>query len=384
MNILVYSPFTSGGTCRLKIFEHLSKLGHEVSVVLPSLDRHSNFKLETTTQANGLNFIRPHQFKTNSLELSMIPYIAESLNKSIFLKNYDVVHILKPSPLTVMGYLQKHIHKVPLALDLDDLDSLVMEEEGHSKLRIKMVEMLEKYLPKYATHISVSSTALRDRLVNMGIPSKKISWISNGVDTSQFKRKRDYSHLKKKFKLKKYVVTYVGNLNKIYQVEPLIKAMKKVVRANKNISCLIVGDGKFKQYLIDLSLRQGLSKDIIFTGRVSSINEYLAISDITTAYFPDKPSIQYASNVKLFEYMASGSVPIVGAVGDLPFYVDYGNAGVVVETDNINKFAEAILELINDDNKRKKMAEYAQKHVKENYDWSVIANKVGLIYRDII
>lgn len=388
MKIKMFSPFTlnSASTHRItSLGAEMVKRGHEVIIVLPSWDRYSNFIQEITSEYEGVKLIRPPQLRIKLLGLSRFSYIFSSILKS-FQNDSDVVHILKPNPLTISGVLSKYMHKIPLVLDVDDLDHAVMEEIGYPKITVKFVALLERMMPKCSDHIIVSSSFLKAYLPLLTKrPTDNFTWIPNGVKVSQFKIEEDCFYLKEKYRLKENVVVYVGSVDKKYQLQPLIEAMVKVVKENKDISSLIIGDGIYKSYFEKMVEELKLTKNIVFTGRVPyrDIPKYLKISNIGIAYFPDTISIKSASNVKVFEYMAAGVVPIVSDVGDLPKYVDMGRAGEVIEQGNTEKLSNVILSLIEDTERCETMAKHAQEFVEGNFDWSVLARKLEHVYMSL-
>ena len=382
MRILIFSG-TSSGDCRFDLFEALAKR-HEVTVISPSFDRHSGFKFESFMEKNGLRRLRPFQLCTKSIMANMVPYLVDSIHKAASLNKFDIIHILRPNPINFAGILAKRLHQIPIVLDFNDLDSLVMKEEGHSLWAQSIMRAFERYFPKEAEHIIVCSSALRDYLVQLGVDEKKITWVPNGVNTSRFYPEKTSINLKRKMGLKKYVVTYLGNLNQPDLVEPLINAMKIIDQKREDVSCLIVGNGTHRTRLMTLSEEYGLTGSVTFTGRVSSVAKYLWITDVSIAYLPDKAFAKYASNVKLFEYMAAATAPIVSDIGDLPYYVDYGKAGVVVKANNTNKLAKAILDLLGNDEKRQEISTKAQQYAATRYDWNLLSQKVEKVYQKVV
>ena len=97
---------------------------------------------------------------------------------------------------------------------------------------------------------------------------------------------------------------------------------------------------------------------VVFTGRVphEDVSKFLSISDIGFACFPRELHYMAASNLKVFEYMAAGVPPLVSSVGDSPYYVDYGNAGMIVDFD-VENVSKTITDLLQDEKKRKRLSE---------------------------
>lgn len=311
----------------------------------------------------------------------MVPYVFSTALKALLL-TYDVVHVLKPSPLTCLGYLAKIRNKTPLVQDIDDLDHAVMIAEKHSRIRIWFVKQFERTFPKLADHIVTCSSYLKRIYENFGIEKDKITWISSGVNTSEFDVKPNLS-IKENYGLRDKVIVYVGSLNIETQVSLLIRSMKLITR-EKDVSCLIIGDGRARPYLENLACKLGLNQHVIFIGRVPHIDvpKFLSISDIGFACFPRIDYIAAASNIKVFEYMASGIPAVVSPVGDLSYYTDFGKAGVIAEY-NVKDVSRALLDLLDDDKKRKRLGEHARKYVRNNFDWQVLTERVLSVYEKL-
>jgi glycosyltransferase involved in cell wall biosynthesis len=272
----------------------------------------------------------------------------------------------------------------PIVQDIDDLDHMEMRIEKHPKLRVWVAEQFEKLLPRFADQVITASSYLRRLYCGMGISDDRVTWIPNGVNVSEFNVSPDYS-IKAKYNLRENVIVYVGSINNEAQLLPLIKAMQSIATRRKDTSCLIIGDGLARRNLEILTHKLGISKRLLFIGKIphSDVAKFLAISDIGIAYYPSLTWVGAASNIKVFEYMAAGLPVIVSETGDLPYYVDFGAAGVIARTD-----AEDLLtklnELLEDDKIRKSLGEKARKRVKENFDWQILTPKLENIYEKLL
>ena len=378
----MFSPFSTKAPCTYRLTSFAKELflrGHDVSIVLPSLDRHSDFLLESEKCIGGVKLIRPHQFRSRNLETAMLPYVLSSILKSFSLR-CDIIHVLKPVPLSCPSYFKRLFYGTPIVQDIDDLDHVVMNVEKHPKWRIWVTEQFEKLLPRLADHIITSSSYLKELYLGMGIVEDRITWIPNGVNVSEFDVEPDYS-IKARYNLKEKVIVYVGSLNNETQLFPLIRAMRFIVTGRNDTCFLIIGDGLAKRNLEMLTHKLGINKSVIFIGRIphKDVSKFLSISDIGIACFPSLDWIQAASNIKVFEYMASGVPVIVSATGDLPYYVDFGATGVIAKF-NVRDLSMKLDELLDDDRKRKRLGEKARRYVKENFDWQVLTGKVEKIY----
>lgn len=384
MNICMFSPFTRNAPSAYRILSFarvLAKSGHNITVVLPIYDRYTGFKIIHNENIDKINFLNPFQFKTKQLSLNMGPYILSSAIDSVG-KKFDVIHVLKPTPLTFSGYIPKFLRGIPLVQDIDDLDHVVMMAEKHSRINTWIMMQCERIIPKFADKIVVSCSPLKQLYEELGM-LKKVHQIPNGVFVKDFETKPDYT-IKLRYSLREKVVIYVGSLNNEFQLHPLLYAMQKVVTQKKNVSCLIVGDGTAKRSLEQLTKYLGLNGHVTFTGRVphSMVSRFLSVSDLGFACFPKLDYLKYASNIKIFEYMAAGVPAIVNSAGDLPYYVDYGKAGVIVDS-GAEILSGAIIDILSDEKKYRKLVNHAKVYVK-NFDWAVLTQKLSTVYNNIV
>jgi glycosyltransferase involved in cell wall biosynthesis len=89
------------------------------------------------------------------------------------------------------------------------------------------------------------------------------------------------------------------------------------------------------------------------------------------------------SPLKIFEYMAAG-VPIVSS--DLPsireILVDK-KTGLLVEPENVEKLARAIIKLIQDRKLSNQLSSNGRKKVEENYSWAAVTRKLIGLYEEL-
>ena len=107
------------------------------------------------------------------------------------------------------------------------------------------------------------------------------------------------------------------------------------------------------------------------------------------------PLFQKASVVVLpyTDASQSGVIPLAYAfkkpviatnVGSLPEVVDHGMTGYLVPPGNVKKLEEAIIDLLKDEDKLKRMGQNAFKKAKEELSWDKIAHKTVDVYREVI
>jgi glycosyltransferase involved in cell wall biosynthesis len=383
MDLVMIAPFTTIGAQRaVNLAKHYKN--RRVYLMMPSMDRHSKFKIETFTSIGKIRIIRPFQGTQFKSEISLVPYIFTSFYALRKFKD-AIFHVSKPNPLTCSSVLMKiwaqflRKKKIPLVLDIDDRDSAVMQEEGHHPVKIWLIKYFEKKFPQYADKIVTASSYIYHLMKKV---NKNTVRIPNGIDVKSATRDATKcQYLKEQYNLNEKVVTYMGNLNQKYLIADFLKALKYITY--KKVSFLIIGDGLYRKYFEKLAKKSHRYVNFIGGHPHDLVFDFLTISDIGIAYFPDHVVIKSASNLKVFAYLATKTLPIVSDVGDLPSYVAYGRVGCVVRRSSPKKLARTIDYMLENDKLRKKMCEMGYSYVKSNYDWKVLAEKYEQVYTEL-
>jgi glycosyltransferase involved in cell wall biosynthesis len=345
--------------------------GHEVTMIAPSFDKHSHWKLDNPATMDGITMVYPVQFRTRSFLLNLLPYVV-SAGLEVLRRRYDVLYLYKPTPITIVGVLARLVKRRPVVLDMDDLGSEVMRIEGQPKLIWRLVELCERLAARQARAIVAASRLLEGEF-RARFPRKTVLRLPNGVDPQEFTPAAGTSE-------RPVRIVFFGMLSRTRIVAPLIEALPEVIErvGREAVAVEILGDGPCRGELEALADRLGVSANITFRGWTTfeQLGEYAAEGDIAICVMPDERTTAACSNQKVFQYMALGLSPIVSRVGDLPLYVEDGQAGLVVPASDSAALAEAIVELMGRPEKRQALAKRARHLAETRYAWSILAGQL--------
>ena len=118
-------------------------------------------------------------------------------------------------------------------------------------------------------------------------------------------------------------------------------------------------------------LAKNLKVEVTITGKLPKA-EWIALSKdynifINTTNFDNMP-------VSVIEAMALG-LPVVSTnVGGMPYLIEDGKDGLLVEKNNVDAFVNAIQFIVNQPDHTKRLVFNARKKV-ETFDWQVVKNK---------
>ena len=148
---------------------------------------------------------------------------------------------------------------------------------------------------------------------------------------------------------------------------------------------MIVGDGGFLNQLKRLTKNNGLSQQVIFTGRVphAEVQKYMSIIDIMP--FPRKPYLvcEMVSPLKPFESLASQKAVIVPSCAALEEIIQHQTTGLVFKKADTDDLTEKLLTLIQNPTLRNQLAENGYRWVRENRSWKSVSKIVTDVYEDL-
>ncbi len=205
-------------------------------------------------------------------------------------------------------------------------------------------------------------------------PSKYFQNIAKN-DVSPIIHLSNFIQLRKFHELKNnYNLLFVGRLEKIKGVEFLIQAIDVIIKVFPQTTLTIIGDGRSKTDLFNLTKKLRLEKYIQFRGWVEhkDLDAYYEKASIVVV-----PSISAeAFGLVILEAMSVGR-PVVGTkVGGIPEIIDDEINGYLVEPNNPEQIADKVIKLFQQEilltelgrNARKKAEEFNVEKYMENLE----------------
>jgi len=340
-----------------------------------------NWKLKTITNINNINVTnlwtwQPKSHNPNFIS-KMAYYLIFSLHSTLWVilnsKKFDVIITTSP-PIFVhlSGIFAKYLCNKPWIVDVRDLWIDAAVSLGFIKqysILDKISRKFEKFYYSKSNRICVTTNLQKEKILQEyeTISKDKIAIIPNGVDCKTF-----YPISQKK----KNQIIYLGNVGYAYDLEKLVLSFKYIDK-NYNLKLLIVGDGELKEHLVDVVKENNLGDNIIFTGQIrrDQIPNMISESRLGVAPIKDLEKLEYIIPIKVYEYMAC-SIPFIACGGvEINNIAEKSKAGIVIKNDSLT-IAQTIMNLINDQQKIKKMGENGREYVKNNYDRKLIADNL--------
>jgi glycosyltransferase involved in cell wall biosynthesis len=204
-------------------------------------------------------------------------------------------------------------------------------------------------------------------LIEKGIPRDKIETLPFGVNTGVFYRPAE------KDESREYDVICSRNLDRLYNIEALLEAVKIAVEKRPGLRLVLAGDGARKESLRALARQLGIENAVIWLGWM--LPDELAIWLRRSKVYVN-PSLSDGTSTALTEAMASGCFPIASDIEANRPWIRDGETGFLVPESRPDQLAERILLALESSNLRSKAAKLNEATVQERANWHSIMAKV--------
>ncbi len=138
-----------------------------------------------------------------------------------------------------------------------------------------------KIVKKYFTKVSGNTNAGRVAVSELfDIPVEHIETTYNGIDFSLLKPVKDPDSVKSCFNFNEddIVIGTSANIRDWKRIHYILETIYAI--NNPRIKAIIIGEGPEKRNLESLSIKLGLSEQIVFTGKVFNVADFLQIMDV--------------------------------------------------------------------------------------------------------
>ncbi|MEN4006860.1 MAG: glycosyltransferase family 1 protein [Methanobacteriaceae archaeon] len=237
-----------------------------------------------------------------------------------------------------------------------------------------------KGLKKAEKIITISKFSKNEIMKQLNYPEERISVVYCAVDHDLYFRNRNREILKRFNIEDEKIVLYVGAETQRMNLDKLIKSFAKLKKKLPHIKLLKIGEPQkvgVREKLIELINKLNLEKDVIFVGYVSEedLPEWYNAADLLVY-----PCAYAGFGLPPLEAMACGTPVITSNTTSLPEVV--GDAGIMVDPDDIDKLAEKMYEVLTNDSLAEDMSKKGLKRAKM-FNWDESAEKTLKIYKEL-
>jgi L-malate glycosyltransferase len=235
----------------------------------------------------------------------------------------------------------------------------VLDRYGRTGLRRVFREGVIKLVCRKADTINTVSQELDDELLRLGVPQTKLLQIPFGVNLEQFCPDPAMPRIS--------ATTFICTRRheQPYDIATIIDGLGLLKSSGRKFHCILTSGGTLldmhKQKVIDA----GLEGYVTFTGNLEhgELPTLLRSADIYIS-----ASLGDGTSVSLLEAMATGLLPVVSKIdANTPWVID-GKTGLLFDTKNPQKLAQALHKAMDDAALRKSAFDKNRQVVAENCD----------------
>ncbi len=240
------------------------------------------------------------------------------------------------------------------------------------------------HLIQNCDHYIANTEFEKKYLVNeRGIDQEKITVVGAGVDIELFGN-IDSAKAREKLglPLEVPIIGFIGQIGSHKGVDTLLQAMQIIWKKNPEIILLIAGARTSFAPTIEKFFTNSLIRErtILLYNFDNQLKPYLFNAIDIFTY----PSGFESFGIAFLEAW-SAKKPVIGCPrGAIPYVVDSGKDGLLVEYKNPTDLAAAIQILLENKNWAKEMGENGYKKVEHRYTWKIIAQRFHDIYSQIV
>ncbi len=339
--ITCFAGVGGSGIVATELGKGLAARGHEVHFVCADLP----FRLDEL--AAGLHFhpVRPFPYPVLSSPLYDLA-LASRLAEVIEEQQLDLLHVHYAIPHAVSAYLARQIcpRAFPTITTLHGTDTrLVGLDPSYRPITRFSLEQSDGVtaVSRYLAESTQADFAL----------TRPIAVLYNFIDTARFRRRALPPCFREQFAApQERLLVHLSNMRPVKRLTDIVRAFARIQRAVP-ARLVLVGDGPDRPEAERLACELEIADRVHCPGNLSRVENVLAVADL----------FLLASSTESFGLAAlealACEVPVVGTdIGGVPEVVEHGVTGLLVPPQDPDALAEAALQLLRDEPRRRAFA----------------------------
>lgn len=354
--------------------------GHQVTLVTISPEARVGF---TEKDLEGVRVVESPDLGVGLARTGWDPYDAlRRLGRSLR-EDYDVVHGFDCRPVVLVPSLVHRALGAPWVSDWADWwgrgGAISERKSWFGRVGIAPFEtFLEEQFRRFASQVTVTSRALRDRAYGLGLREDRVHYIPSGHNVRSI-TPQDQARCREELGLEPGapVACFVGFVQ--YDLELVVRAFARA-RAKVPASRLVLAgppNAAARALVQDL----GLGDAVLDLGlqpfeRMATV---LGSADLLLLPVSDNLMNRARGPIKLGDYMAAGRALLSNPVGDLTDVFEADEVGLLAP-DSLEGYGDAMGELLADRPRLTRMGHAARRAAETKWAWRFYAPQLEAVY----
>jgi glycosyltransferase involved in cell wall biosynthesis len=240
----------------------------------------------------------------------------------------------------------------------------------------------EEHFRTYADLLTVTSRALEQRALALGIPPKRVHYLPSGADTDRiFPMDKAVARRQLGLPEEGFLVEYMGYVQ--YDLTLALRAFGITRGRLPGVRFLLVGPGnrRVRRLVEDL----GVKESVIVTGPQphSTMSIWLAAADVLLLPFQDTVYNRGRGPIKLGDYLASGRPVVTNPVGEIAEILTQEGVALAAGEDP-REFADKISLLLQDRELATHLGANARQLAEGPLNWRRFGGQLERLYRELL
>jgi glycosyltransferase involved in cell wall biosynthesis len=342
----------------LMLASALNKKGHQVFIALDSKSR-----LRKQAWMRGLDII-PLAYVHN-----LNPLAISKLSRIIKDNNIEIIHIYndKAMPLAIKAAQKLNFHALILT--------------HHFGFPQRLNYFIRKYYVKKSFHIIVSSNFIKQVLDEQGLQFKNLYYIPEGVDLIRYKNTLPFDDFYTEFSIPPefFLIGIQNPGSNNEDVSFLFDTFACIYQKKPNTIFVIFAEPKNRNLLEQIIKRRNLLNKVLIYDQNDKKPNILSAINIMVVPFN---RIDY--RCVILKAMAMAKPVIAVEHKRIDEILNHEKDGIIIPDMDSNTLSIAVLEVMNNKEKQKKLGLNAKKKITERFDINIISTKLEEVYAAIL
>ena len=359
--------------------------GLEVEVATTNIDTPMGGILDIPTDGPvEWSGVKIHYFPVQNISLLLSRQFRKFILNNCTKFNIIHIHGLYRFPPTYAAYVARKQGVPYIIMPHGSLDPYLYKRSTRGSVFLKRFYERMFDLPNlnHASALHFTAEEERKRVSFLGLKSPSFV-IPNGLDWKHYEKLPERDGFRAKFGLKEEpVVLFLGRLHFKKGLDLLVQAFDQVHKQYPEAKLVIVGPDN-DNYGVQVRLwvhERGLDQSVLFVGHLDATDVIQAYVDADVFVLPS-----YTENfgMTVVEAMACKLPVVISDQVNIHNEVAESGGGLVTHCD-AQEVATAVLELLDDADRRRFMGQQGRAMVKAHYTWPAIVSALTREYEKII
>lgn len=386
-SVYALSEDDRNGSFLVECNRYLKERGFDIRVFAPSYEGRESHMVQGVPVFRFRYFLRRFENLThfqgapnrirNPLYLAVAGfYILSGLVQAIGFcrrEQFDVVHVHWPFPHGIWAYFAASWRGTPVVLTFHGAELLLSK-------KFPFVKYFIRHAVRHAQGLICNSNYTARQLADLtGVELSRIRVIPFGATVSIRPAAKNPGKPVKD-------MLYVGRLIERKGVTYLLDALPKIA-ARANVHLHIVGDGNKAGELKQQAYSKGLEALTTFHGMVSNEQLEQLYRDADVFVLPaivDSRGDTEGLGIVLVEALAFQTPVVASDVGGISDVIRHGETGILVAQKDADALADAVVELLDNPERAKRLVNAGMAHAQSYFDWNRITDSLVQVYRSAI